>query len=249
MLSGLVSAIRTLTIFSVPGKDAENFSSSLYWFPVVGAFLGTLLAACAWLPLSIGWSELASAVVVVGGFIVSRGMHADGMADMADGFWGGGDRERTLSIMKDPTVGSFGALALLSLMLLKWVAILRLTEHGAFALIASGVLLGRLSQVLLAASLPYARKEGGTASGFVGGAGRTHAAVALALSLMMTLPFFYRDPFLLFLLFGAALTATALIGFLSMKKIGGITGDVLGAVSEVTELFVWLAAGVAFTAF
>ncbi len=52
---------------------------------------------------------------------------------MADGFWGGGDRERTLSIMKDPTVGSFGALALLSLMLLKWVAILRLTEHGAFA--------------------------------------------------------------------------------------------------------------------
>ncbi len=77
MLSGLVSAIRTLTIFSVPGKDAENFSSSLYWFPVVGAFLGTLLAACAWLPLSIGWSELASAVVVVGGFIVSRGMHAD----------------------------------------------------------------------------------------------------------------------------------------------------------------------------
>jgi len=112
MLSGLVTAARTLTIFSVPGKDSEKFSNSLYWFPVVGAFLGALLGAVAWLGVRSGWNELAAAGVVVGGLLLTRGMHADGLADMADGFWGGRDRARILSIMKDPNVGSFGALAL-----------------------------------------------------------------------------------------------------------------------------------------
>jgi len=134
-------------------------------------------------------------------------------------------------------------------MLLKWVAVLRLAEHGAFTVIASGVLLGRLSQVLLAVSLPYARRDGGTASGFVGGAGFRHAAVASGLSFLILLLLFYCDPVLLSLSVGASLLAAAGMGFLSQKKIGGVTGDVLGAVSEVTELFVWLAAGLALTAF
>jgi len=221
MLSGLVTAARTLTIFSVPGKDSEKFSNSLYWFPVVGAFLGALLGAVAWLGVRSGWNELAAAGVVVGGLLLTRGMHADGLADMADGFWGGRDRARILSIMKDPNVGSFGALALFSLMLLKWVAVLRLAEHGAFTVIASGVLLGRLSQVLLAVSLPYARRDGGTASGFVGGAGFRHAAVASGLSFLILLLLFYCDPVLLSLSVGASLLAAAGMGFLSQKKLAG----------------------------
>jgi len=244
MLRGLVTAIRTLTVFSVPGRDAEKFSSSLYWFPVVVAFLGTLLAATAWIGVRLGWNELAAVGVVVGGLLLTRGMHADGLADMADGFWGGrGERERILSIMKGPAVGSFGALALVSLLMLKWVVVLRLLEDGAFAVIAAGVLLGRLSQVVLASSLPYARQNQGTASGFVDGAGLRHAFSASALSLILLFPFFADHPLLFVLLTTSSIVVVLGTGLLSRRKIGGVTGDVLGAVSEVTELLVWLVAG------
>ena len=90
--------------------------------------------------------------------------------------------------MKDPNVGSFGAIALFSVMLLKWIALFKLVGLGAFELIAAGVLLARQVQVLLASSLPYARKEGGTAQAFVGGAGAHHSVATSLLTLLFLLP-------------------------------------------------------------
>jgi len=244
MLSGLVTAIRTLTVFTVPGKETEHFSRSLFWFPVVGLLLGVLLASLAWLGHFFAWNELTAALVVLGGMALTRGMHADGLADMADGFWGGKSREAALKIMKDPNVGSFGAIALAALLLLKWIAVLKLIEQAAFPVIFSGVVLARLVQVLLASSMPYARSEGGTAQAFVGGAGLPHSVVASTLTLMVLYPLFYQQVTLLFILIVAALLATAMIALLSYRKIGGVTGDVLGAGSEMTELFVWIAGAI-----
>jgi len=244
MLSGLVTAIRTLTVLTVPGKDTESFSRSLFWFPVVGLLLGLMQATLAYYGHLLAWNELAAALVVFAGMALTRGMHADGLADMADGFWGGKGKEIALRIMKDPNVGSFGAIALFALLLLKWIAMLKLIEQGAFPVIVSGVLLARWVQVLLASSLPYARSEGGTAQAFVSGAGAAHSAVASILTFCFLLPLFYPDIIAFVVVISAAGVAGVMIALLSYRKIGGVTGDVLGAVSEVTEALVWVAGAI-----
>ncbi|MCX6178729.1 MAG: adenosylcobinamide-GDP ribazoletransferase [Chlorobiales bacterium] len=241
MLNGLVTALRTLTVLPVPGKDTETFSNSLFWFPVVGLLLGLIQVAIGYAGYYAGWNELSAALVVLGGIFLTRGIHADGLADLADGFWGGKTREAILQIMKDSNVGSFGAIALSGMMLLKWIAVFKLVEKGAFGFIAGGVLLARWVQVLLASSLPYARKEGGTAHSFVNGAGWSHVLVASILSLLFLFPLLHFSPYVFFIDVVTALAAGLMIGLLSYKKIGGVTGDVLGAGSEVTEVFVWVA--------
>ncbi len=244
MLSGLVTALRTLTVLPVPGKDTETFSKSLFWFPVVGLLLGFLQAALGYSVHLLSWNELASVFVALGGIALTRGMHADGLADMADGFWGGRTKESALRIMKDPNVGSFGAIALSGMILLKWIAVRKLIEFGSYEVIAAGVVLARWVQVLLASALPYARSEVGTAHSFVNGAGRSHIVVTSVLTLFFLLLLLHANKFVLVALIPAALAAGMVTGMLSFRKIGGVTGDVLGAGSEVTEVFVWIAGAV-----
>ena len=244
MLSGLVTALRTLTVLPVPGKDTANFSSSLFWFPAVGLLLGLLQVAAGYAGYLSGWNELSAALVVLSGVGLTRGMHADGLADLADGFWGGKTKDAALRIMKDPNVGSFGALALSGIMLLKWIAVLKLLSLGAFGFIAAGVLLSRWVQVILASSLPYARSEGGTAHSFVNGAGWRHTLVTTVVTLIFLTALLHFDPLAAAAAVSTAMLAGLIMGMLSYRKIGGVTGDVLGAGSELTEVFVWIAGAV-----
>ncbi|MEI6847625.1 MAG: adenosylcobinamide-GDP ribazoletransferase [Chlorobiaceae bacterium] len=246
MLSAFVTALRTLTCFSVPGKDTETFSNSLFWFPVVGFLLGLLQAAIGYSSCFLKWNELSAALVVFGGIAMTRGMHVDGLADFGDGFWGGRTRDAVLKIMKDPNVGSFGAIAVSAAMLLKWIAVLKLIEYGAFMFIVAGVVLARLVQVFLASAFSYARSEGGTARSFVSGAGWWHSIAASVLMLCILFPFFRQNLNALFVVVIAALAAALMIGLLSYRKIGGVTGDVIGAGSELTEVFVWIAGALFF---
>ncbi len=242
MMRGLVTAIRTLTLLPVPGKEAERFSSSLYWIPIVGLMIGAIQAGLAWAGARAGWVELAALLALGGGVVLSRGLHADGLADMADGFFGGRSKEAALRIMKDPNVGSFGAIALIVVTLFKWVCLLELVRYGAFGMIAGGVMLARMAQVMLAARLPYARAEGGTATAFVEGAGTLHLMVAFVTGVLLLLPLVHFDPMRALLLTLSAIVSASATGILSWHKIGGVTGDVLGACSELTEAFVWFVA-------
>lgn len=239
MLRGLVTALRTLTILPVPGRDAEKFSSSLYWFPLVGLLVGAIQAGAGYVIMLSGWEEFAAAGVLFIGVVVTRGIHADGFADVADGFFGGGTVESRLRIMKDSAVGSFGAIALILLFLFKWIVLAKLLAFGLYAWIIYGSILARMVQVFLAGSLPYARAGKGTASGFVEGAGRRHIGTAFSLSMAIFLflpATSFLQPLTAFL---AASVAGGSIALLSRVKISGVTGDVLGASSEITEVFVW----------
>lgn len=240
-IRSLVTAIRTLSILTVPGRDTDRFSNALYWFPVVGLMLGAFEAALGYLGVTFGWDELAALLVVLGGIALTRGIHADGLADMADGFFGGRDTDAALRIMKDPNVGSFGALALAGLMLLKWIAALKLMQHHAYGVIASGVMLARLDQVFLASLLPYARKQGGTANAFVDGAGRKHMLITALTSVFILFPLLSGNIILAFALLSAAVFSGTMTGWMSYRKIQGVTGDVLGGGSELTEAAVWIA--------
>ncbi len=245
MLRGLVTALRTLTVLPVPGRDAETFSNSLYWFPLVGLLVGAVQAGIGYLIMFSGWEEFAAAAVLCAGVILTRGIHADGFADVADGFFGGSTVEKRLRIMKDPAVGSFGAIGLILLFLFKWAVLVKLLAFGLYSWILYGCMLARTVQVFLAGSLPYARPEKGTASGFVEGTGKRHLGTAFSLSLavLLFLPTVsVLQPVTAVL---AASVAGSCVAALSRAKIKGVTGDVLGASSEVTELFVW-GAGVFF---
>ncbi|HOX07863.1 MAG TPA: adenosylcobinamide-GDP ribazoletransferase [Planctomycetota bacterium] len=245
MLRGLVTALRTLTILPVPGRDAEGFGSALPFFPLVGALLGAaiwgLVEACGQLP-DYGWSMGAAAAAVVGGIVLTRGLHLDGLADWADGFGGGRDRESTLRIMKDPAIGAFGAMALASVLLLKFAAVARLAASGTALWLVAAATVSRTVQVDLMVSLPYARAEGGKAGPFVQGARGWHLAAALAAVLVILLGIF--GP-----LGAAALAAGWLFGRLfglwCRRRVGGVTGDLLGAGSELVETALLVAAAAA----
>ncbi|MCF8215854.1 MAG: adenosylcobinamide-GDP ribazoletransferase [Chlorobium sp.] len=240
-LSGIVTAVRTLTILPFPGKDAERFSTALYWFPFVGLLIGAFQAIVMYVGMLTGWVEFAGFATVLTGVIMTRGLHADGLADLADGFWGGKNRESVLRIMKDPNVGSFGVLALFFLMLLKWMVVTKLAAVQDYGSLVIGILLARWVQVQLASLMPYARREGGTAQSFVVGAGSFHMVVTTLCTVLLIFPLAHNDMTHVAVALISAAGAAAAAAVIAYRKIGGVTGDVLGASSELTECVVWLA--------
>ncbi len=242
MLDGLVTALRTLTVLPVPGNDAEDFSLSLYWFPLAGLLIGLVQALTAWIGMLSGMADFSSALLLLSGILLTRAIHVDGLADLADGFFGGKTKAARLRIMKDPSVGSFGVVALILLFLFKWIAISFLVSFGHYAWIISGVVLARFVQVVLASIMPYARQEEGTASGFVAGAGTRHVVVAGVLSCSIVGLLLHMQPLPIGIAVLSALLSAVFTGILAAKKIDGVTGDVLGASSELTETVVWYSA-------
>lgn len=153
-------------------------------------------------------------------------------------FWGGYDRQKTLAIMKDSFLGTFGVLAIVSVLLAKWIALVRLFELAGFEWIIAAYLISRAMMVDLTVSLPYAR-ETGTAAPFVEGAANRHRLFAIVLTGVLL--------YLINGVFGVALLSiswavTQIYSRWCVKKVGGITGDLLGACSELLETFVLIAA-------
>ncbi len=244
-MSGFITAFRTLTIFPIRGKDAEKFASSLYWFPLIGLMLGMVLYSIAVLIERYGsqpWPEGVALLLVVLAVIMTRGLHLDGLSDWADGFWGGcGDKDRTLAIMKDSQIGTFGGAALVIVLLAKFVCFSRLVDTSETHWILIAFVVSRSMQAVLAASHPYARSDGGTARSFVEDAGGSHRAVVLFASVVLIVLFGGVEiPPLA--VFGGAWLITILFGKWATRKIGGVTGDIIGAGSEIIETLV-LAAG------
>ncbi len=178
------------------------------------------------------WPGGVAAFVVVGGVVLTRGLHLDGLADWADGFGGGLDREETLRIMKDPHTGTFGVLAVLCVLLLKWAALARLAALGLSAWVVAAYIASRALIVDVAFWLPYARPEGGTGAAFVREARPWHLAAALL-----------SAAFLLLIGWGVAGLAALAVGWAiarsfglwCRRRVGGVTGDLLGASSEIVE--------------
>lgn len=232
MISSFVSAMRTLTAIPVPGTDCKQHEDSLYAFPVVGAVLGGLLWLVAgtgqWLPQ---W--VTAAFMVVAQTLLTRGFHLDGIADAADGFGGGYTKERALEIMKDSTVGAFGAIALVLTLLLKLVLFYSLLTLNHAEIIVASMVISRTAQVFQCVTLPYARPDG-TAATSVRKAHQTHLTVALILCAALLL---ISKPASLWLL-PLGLLAAFLWGLYCRKRVDGITGDLLGATNEIVEIAV-----------
>ena len=248
MFRGLVTAFRTLSVLPIPGRESGKMSQSLPWFPLVGFTLGLIVFGAA---LGVkyvtndAWPEGCAVFLLLTGVVLTRGLHLDGIADWADGFFGAADRDGALRIMKDPRTGAFGVIALVTILLAKWAALARIAACGSLQWIVVAYVVSRTAQVDLATAQPYARSEGGTGAAFVGTAGWRHLAIALALAVLLLASFCGFDSQWVASLL-AGLLISRLFGIYCRHRVGGVTGDLLGANSEIVETII-LAAGAVLT--
>jgi len=248
---GLVTAMRTLTVLPWPGRDAAAPAAALSWFPLVGAILGSLVVlllkalgqgllwpggGALWPGGGVLWPGGGAALALALSTVLTGGLHFDGLADAVDGWRGGRTPEQRLAIMKDARIGALGALALGLVLLLQFVAFLRMVNSPLLTWVILPFVLARLAQVQLAVSLPYARPAGGTAQAFVAGAQTGHFLAALLWATFFCGLIAGRLGFTLLLL---SLAVTQLLRPWLRSTFGGVTGDVLGAVSSVLET-AWL---------
>ena len=238
-MKGFITAMRTLTIIPLPGKENDRFSFSLIWFPVVGLILGLILYGVGWLwvkGLGTDWSGGGAMIILIFQVVLTRGLHLDGLADWADAMGGKPDRTSRLAVMKDPRVGAFGVIALVTILLAKWVAIDRMLSLGSFVWIVLIMVISRDMMVVLMTTLPYARSGEGMASPFIRDIPRGYSVFTHMICLILCL---FAGPAGLFF-WGLGWVITRLLRVSFTNGFGGITGDLLGATNEIVEMILLL---------
>ena len=230
---------RALAFLTPLGGAATPDPSALAWFPVVGAALGLTLGGVWWLAERLWAAPVAAAVVVVADLALTGMLHFDGLIDSADGLLPPlADRARRLDVMADPAAGAFGVGAAGSVLLLRWAALAALRPSAA--LLAALWCGSRLAMAVTTQAVPYARaSEGGLASAFLQGAGRRRVPVVGVLLLAGLIAVGRGDAAI-----GIAVLAVSAAGVVALatRRIGGFTGDVLGAAGVVGETLGLLAA-------
>jgi adenosylcobinamide-GDP ribazoletransferase len=235
MLNNLFLALQFLTIVPLKVKDADakKMGLSLLYFPAVGLLLGLLLVFLDHILVFLGFQPWAIGIfLVVSLIIVTGGIHLDGLADTVDALAGGGDRERILQIMRDPHIGTMGVLGLISVLLLKIAFLISLDAYVLLVSLPVMCVLSRWSMVFLMFIFPYARQEG-KAKVFMQERSTGVFISAFIIALLCVVLFMGLKGMFVFAV--VAVCAYGLGNFIS-RRIGGITGDTIGGISEVLEV-------------
>jgi adenosylcobinamide-GDP ribazoletransferase len=234
-LEYFLAALRFFTRIPVPawvGHSAAQLDGAARYLPLVGIVVGAIGAAATWaaslvLPLSVAVvAGMAATLLATGAF------HEDGFADAIDGLGGGWTREQALAIMKDSRLGSYGAIGIALLLLGKWNALMELDDDALLPAIVAGHAVSRFAATTLIFSLDYVREEGKSkplakrmAPGELGLAG------LFGLLPCVLLPYWETG-----LALALVALTTGLAGRYLRRRLGGYTGDCLGAVQQVTEV-------------
>lgn len=211
-------------------------SATVWCFPIVGAVVGLfgalVFTAFDWLGTSV-WISAAAAISAT--YLLTGGLHEDGLADVADGFGGGASLERKLAIMRDSRIGSYGVSALVLSILARVAALASLADAGSAVpgLIVAGAI-SRCAIGPVMALLPHARSDG--LSALAGRPRSSHAWIGIAVAFAIGWGFAGISD--VFFAMSAAAVGVAAIAMIAKRQIGGQTGDVLGAVAQVAEVAV-----------
>jgi len=234
-------AIQFLTRLPVPERlqaSEETLGKATKFFPLVGVMVGAGAALTYWLLQYLLPHSAAALGAIAFTAFITNGFHEDGLADAFDGFGGGWTKERALEIMRDSRIGTYGAMALIFLILGKFSLLSALAPGQVWRWLIVAHAAARWTVLPLCAWLPYARSEGqgklvakqiGKAEFFIGS-----AMLLITVSLLS-----WRAAL-------AALLITAAAPFLSglyyRARLSGITGDCLGATNQLTEVALYLTA-------
>ena len=234
------TAVMLLTRLPAPrlkGFQDDWLARSAVYFPIVGLLVGLLAAAVHWGAYFLWPEPVPSVLAVAAAALVTGGLHEDGWADVFDALAASRDPRRMLEVMKDSRIGAAGALALILLLLGK-VSVLGTFSAGraADALVAAHVL-SRWSHLPLLWKLPHARPEGGLAGPLAGRVSGARVAIGTVFTLVSL---FYALHWAILSTLTVALVATLAAGIFFRRRLGGITGDCLGAVNQLVELGVLL---------
>lgn len=211
-------------------EPAPRFADAAWAFPLAGLAVGVVAAAVMSLALAAGLpATVAAGLALATQIALTGGLHEDGIADLCDGFWGGYDRARRLEIMRDSRIGSYGALGIVLSVGLRWAALAAVPEPATALIVAA--MASRVAPVALMAWLEPARADGlGHAAASVDGL-RVAAAFVIGLVPLVV----FAQGFAAAVLAALAVTALALM---AKARIGGQTGDVLGASQQIAEIAV-----------
>lgn len=229
----IAAAFLLLTRLPVPPKRRPPRGADAAWaWPLAGAAVGTVGALVAVIALALGLpAGFAAAAVLAVQALATGALHEDGLADTADGLLGGATRDRRLEIMKDSRIGSFGALALVLVTLARWSALVALCSSGAAPLVLVAVgALSRAPMAAVMAALPNARTGG--LSVHVGRPGPRSVALGLLVAAGIGLALCGLPALWMLAL---AMGLAGLLAIAARVKIGGQTGDILGATQQLAE--------------
>lgn len=251
MIKRFLAAVQFLTVCPVPviiKIDERDIGRSVPYFPAVGIAIGT---AAAGLDYALGYIlplPVTSTLVVIFLLAISGALHMDGLADTADGFFSSRPRQQILEIMRDSRTGPMGVMAIVCVLILKVTLLTAIPQGSRWWVLLLTPFAGRCALLINMAVIPYARKEGGLAALFYEHRSRFNlvwALMALATFGWLTGGWAGLTAAMSSFVFGL------LFAVYVYYKIGGSTGDTLGAACELTELIpaivyvIWVYKGLA----
>lgn len=228
MIRGLFSALAFLTVIPIPESLKSRRENGMFvGYPLAGLLIGALLSLSYFTAQLLFSGPVAAVLVTAAGILLTGAMHVDGLADCADAFYGRRDKETTLRILKDPRIGTMGGIAIGLSLLFRCAALVSLPSRLIFFGLPVVAMLSRTTVLIAMKALPYVRSNDGIlapASSVPSWLVAFAAAVVCVSAFLLPIPT------------AAALIALWLFWRLSRNRIGGCTGDVLGATIEIAEI-------------
>jgi adenosylcobinamide-GDP ribazoletransferase len=244
-MQALILMIQFMTRYpiSIPIEfTAARFVEGMKWMPLVGLLAALPAAGCFVAADHLLGRELGAIAAVIALIVITGGLHLDGIADTADGLFCYRSRERMLEIMRDSTLGTNGVVAIVLTVLLKYLLLHAMPASGATLAVLATPVLGRMALVWHSAVGRYAREERGIGD-YVNQTGLTQAAAATGVSLaLVTAMLFFQGlapglvALVVVLLHVSALVLAVLFALYLKPRLGGITGDTIGATVELAEI-------------
>ena len=224
-----------------------QLEQSARYFPLVGVIVGGFSAVLLWLSLCVLPMPIAVALSMLGSILITGAFHEDGLSDFVDGMGGGYAREKILAIMKDSHVGVYGVIAIVLALLVKFEALLALSNQHALVPVAATLIAAHAVSRLMAVSIMLTQKyvrddDSARARPAAQGLSRISFAIALMTG-MAVIVFLYMagaDIVNIIAALACALLLRIYLGWQLQKKLGGYTGDCLGAVQQITEIGFYL---------
>jgi adenosylcobinamide-GDP ribazoletransferase len=233
-------ALAFLTVLPIRFRKlptADVVARSRLWYPVVGLLLGALLGGWTMFTARYASPMLSAFLVLLGWVGLTGALHLDGFCDLCDGLFGGQTAEDRLRIMKDPHLGTFGLAGGVLLLLGKWVVLQEViaqpSERGPW-LVAGAVVLARSLTLCVAAGSPYPRVEG-TGKALIEATAWWEAILFAAVAAGLTFLVAARGNPAAVILMVPALGVVMGLRWLCRRRLGGVTGDCLGAAIEIAE--------------